>query len=348
MSAGRGGAAGAGGEGEGDGPVRRTTASDRFLRLLAVVPWIASQDGPRIDEVCERFGMTRKQLLDDLQIIPLVGLPPYTPDTLIDVTIEGDRVWLRFADVFARPLRLTPEQGLALVAAGSASRGLPGADPEGPLATALDKVAAVLDVDPDEAVSVALGKSSPGVLETLRRASRERRRVRLDYYAYGRDERTTRTVDPEAVFADEGAWYVRGHCHTAGGERLFRVDRIYGIEVLDERFEAAATPGGAEVFAPGAETPRVTLDLAPAARWVVETYPVEQVDEREDGSLRVRLAVSATPWLERLLLRLGPAARVVETDDPALRDAARGAARRLLTRYGRRPSLNGRAGSAGG
>ena len=79
------------------------------------MPWIAGQDGPRLDEVCERFGMTRKQLLDDLQIIPLVGLPPYTPDTLIEVTIEGDRVWLRFADVFARPLRLTPEQRGPLV-----------------------------------------------------------------------------------------------------------------------------------------------------------------------------------------------------------------------------------------
>jgi proteasome accessory factor C len=318
----------------GDDPVRRTTASDRFLRLLAVVPWIAAHDGPRIDEVCERFGMTRKQLLDDLQIIPLVGLPPYTPDTLIEVTIEGDRVWLRFADVFARPLRLTPEQGLALVAAGSASRGLPGAEPEGALATALDKVAAVLDVDPDEAVSVALGKTRPGVLDTLRRAASEQQRVRLDYYAYGRDERTWRAVDPHAVFADEGFWYVRGHCHLAGGERLFRVDRIYDIEVLDERFEAPAPAGDPAVFRPGPDVPRVTLDLAPAARWVIETYPVEDVSEQPDGRLRVRLAISARPWLERLLLRLGPAARVVEADEVALREVGRDAARRLLRRYG--------------
>jgi proteasome accessory factor C len=331
-------------------PVRRTTASDRFLRLLTVVPWIAAHDGPRIDEVCERFGMTRKQLLDDLQIIPLVGLPPYTPDTLIEVTIEGDRVWLRFADVFARPLRLTPEQGLALVAAGSASRGLPGAEGDGPLATALDKVAAVLDIDPDEAVSVALGPNRPGVLDTLRRATRERRRVRLDYYAYGRDERRARAVDPHAVFADEGAWYVRGHCHLAGGERLFRVDRIYGIDVLDERFEPPSTDPDhpareAEVFAPGPDVPRVTLDLAPAARWVVETYPVDEVREQPGGRLLVRLAVSATPWLQRLLVRLGPDARVVEADDPALREAGRDAARRLLRRYGRPVAVSNGAGT---
>jgi proteasome accessory factor C len=337
----------------GAGPAHRTTASDRFMRLLTVVPWIAGQDGPTLDEVCERFGMSRKQLLEDLQVVPLVGLPPYTPDTLIDVTVEGDRVWLRFADMFARPLRLTPEQGLALVAAGAAWSDLPGADAEGPLATALAKVARVLDIDPRDAVSVALaGRTRPGLLDTLRRAVADHRRVRLDYYTYGADRRTTRDVDPYAVFADEGAWYVRGYCHLATAERLFRVDRINEAELLDVTFpappagRAGASAGlagadggrrgrGGEVFAPGPDVPRVTLDLAPAARWVVEAYPVDDVTEREGGWLRVRLAVSARPWLERLLLRLGPHACLVDADGADLLTAGPDVARRILRRYGR-------------
>lgn len=315
------------------GPIGRTTASDRLARLLTLLPWIASHDGPRLDEVCRRFGLGRKQLLDDLEIVPLVGLPPYTPDTMIEVTIEGDRVWLRFADVFARPLRLTPEQGLALVAASSAWRGLPGADADGPLATALDKVAAVLGVDPAEAVSVTLGATRPGLLETLRAAVAQHRRVRLDYYAYSRDERTSREVDPHAVFAHQGAWYLRGHCHLAGGSRLFRVDRIYDADVLEETFYPPSNLADG-VFDPAPQVPRVTLRLPAAARWVVETFPVEDVREHDDGRLDVRLAVSATPWLERLLVRLGPAAEVVQADDPRLRTAGRDAARRLLARYG--------------
>ncbi len=324
-------------------PVHRTTASDRFLRLLTIVPWIAGQDGPTLDEVCARFGMTRKQLLDDLQVVPLVGLPPYTPDTLIDVTIEGDRVWLRFADMFARPLRLTPEQGLALVAAGAAWTGLPGADAEGPLATALDKVAGVLGIDPGDAVSVALaGNTRPDLLDTLRRGVADRRRLRIDYYTYGRDERTTREVDPYAVFADEGAWYMRGYCHLAGGERTFRVDRINEAELLDAGFavgeEAARWADRAgEVFTAAPELPRVTLDLAPVARWVVEAYPADEVTELDGGRLRARLAVSARPWLERLLVRLGPHVRIVAADDPALLSAGPDVARRILARYKEAP-----------
>lgn len=328
----------------------RTTASDRVARMLAMVPWIASHDGPTVDEICQRFQVSRPKLLEDLEVLSLVGVPPYTPDTLIEVTMEGDRVWLRFADVFARPLHLTPEQGLALVVAGRASQGLPGTEAGGPLATALAKVADVLGIDPDDAVSVALGETRPGVLDGLRQATRDRRRVRLDYYAYTSDHRSTRDVDPHAVFAHDGAWYVRGYCHQARDQRLFRIDRIYGVEVLDETFGAPPASADGEpsaagvVFTPRPETPQVTLDLAPAARWVVETYPVDDVQPAPggpDGWLRVRLWVSATPWLERLLVRLGPDVRVVDADVAELIDAGRDAARRILGRY-RDPARRGR------
>jgi proteasome accessory factor C len=322
-------------------PAVRTSASDRVARLLAMVPWIAAQDGPAVDEVCQRFALSRRKLIEDLEVLMMVGVPPYTPDTLIDVVIEGDRVWLRFADVFSRPLHLTPEQGLALVAAGSASQGLPGGEPHGPLATALGKLAGVLGVDPAEAVSVTLGESRPGVLDALRTAAAEGRRVRIDYYSYGRDERTTRTVDPHAVYAQGGAWYLRGYCHRARDLRQFRVERVVDVQVLDETFDqeaATATAGGAGAgaeFVPGPDVPRVTLDLAPAAAWVVETYPVDEVSDLDHGWRRVRLAVTARPWLERLLVRLGRHARVVEADDPDLLTAGPAAARRILDRYRR-------------
>lgn len=311
----------------------RATASTRVARLLAIVPWIAGRDGPLIDEVCERFAVPRAKLLEDLDALMYVGVPPYTPDALIEVTIEGDRVWLRFADVFARPLHLTPEQGLALVAAGAASRGLPGAEAEGPLTTALAKLAGVLGVEPGEAVSVTLGETRPGVLEALRSAVADRRRVRLDYYAYGRDQRDVREVDPYAVTAHGGAWYLHGYCHRAGDRRLFRVDRIVEVELSGETFAAPPHPDDGSPLALAPELPRVTLDLAPAARWVVETYPVDQVGDVAGGWQRVRMPVTATPWLERLLVRLGGDARVVVADDPAMLDAGRRAARRILARY---------------
>jgi len=297
-----------------------------------MVPWIAAHDGPRVEEVCERFGITPAQLAADLEVVWLVGLPPYTPDALMDVVQEGDRVWIHYADVFASPQRLTPDQAVALLTAGASVLALPGADVEGALARGVAKLAAVLGVDADQVLDVDLGGAQAEVLEVLRTAVRDHRRVHLDYYSYGRDTRSERDVDPYLVHAEDGSLYVLGHCHLAGGERRFRVDRIAAATLLDDTFDPPATELTAGVFQPDADDPRVVLRLAPGARWVAEVYPVEAVEDRADGHLTVTVAVAATAWYERLLLSLGPEVEVVDAP-AALAGAGRRAAERILDRY---------------
>lgn len=308
------------------------TSAERLQRLLAMVPWIAANDGPTVDDVCARFGLTPAQLAADLEVMWLVGLPPYTPDALIDVVQEGDRVWIHYADVFATPQRLTPDQAVALLTAGASVLALPGADPEGALATGVAKLAAVLGVDAAQVLDVDLGGAQVEVLEVLRQAVREHRRVHLDYYSFGRDQRSERDVDPYVVHAQDGALYVLGHCHQAGGERRFRVDRIAAAELLDATFAPRREPAVAGVFVPDEDDPRVVLRLAPAARWVAEAHPVEDQVEEDGGHLRVTLAIAAEPWFERLLVSLGPDVEVLEAPD-TLRDAGRRAAARILARY---------------
>lgn len=307
----------------------RAGADARLRRLLALVPWVVAADGPTIEEVCTRFGLTEEELIAELDLVWCCGVHPFTPDSLMEVTIQDGRVWIRYADWFDRPLRLTPEEGLALVAAGSALLAVPGADPQGPLARGLRKLADVLGIDPDGAIEVNLGDVSAAVLATLRQAVADHRQVEIDYYVYGRDERTRRVVDPYVVFAAEGEWYLSGWCHRAMAERRFRVDRVRSLALLDRTFEPATTTPNTEVFEARADDPRVVLDLAPRARWVAEQYPMESLEERKGGRLRVTMVVSERAWLERLLLRLGPDAAVVEGAD----GMAGRAATRVLARY---------------
>ncbi|MBV9410525.1 MAG: hypothetical protein JO148_02930, partial [Acidimicrobiia bacterium] len=112
----------------------RKGADEKLQRLLALVPWVASRDGPTLAEVCERFGCTEAELVSDLDRLFMCGLYPYTPDVLIEVDVADGRVWIRYADYFSRPLRLTPAEGLALLAAGKTVQSFPGADESGPLA----------------------------------------------------------------------------------------------------------------------------------------------------------------------------------------------------------------------
>jgi proteasome accessory factor C len=78
--------------------------------------------------------------------------------------------------------------------------------------------------------------------------------------------------------------------------------------------------------------PRVTVRLAPAARWVIETYPVDDIGEPDaDGWVVARLPVASDRWLERVLVRLGDRAEVVEPVRYA--ELGRDAAARILARY---------------
>jgi proteasome accessory factor C len=311
----------------------RITANDRVRRMLSIVPWVAARpNGVSIDELCARFEVDRKALIADLTTVSYVGVAPYTPDVQVDVVVEEDRVWIRLPQWFDRPLRLTPEQGLALVAAGQTLLSVQGADPEGPLARGIEKVATTLGVDRDEALDVRLGDAAAGTVNLLQSAVQQRRQVRIGYYTYGRDEHTDRVIDPYRLYADQGQWYVSAYCHLVEGDRIFRVDRISDAATLDTRFPAPDEPPSLAVFRPSDSDPRITLDLAPPARWVAEQYPTEEHHEREDGNLRVTLAVTAVPWLERLLLRLGPDAVVIEADGD-LAGCAAFAAKRVRARY---------------
>ena len=64
---------------------------------------------------------------------------------------------------------------------------------------------------------------------------------------------------------------------------------------------------------------------------MAEYYPTESVTEDADGSLLITLRVADTAWLQRLVLRLGGYATVVEP--VALGDQIAATARAALAAY---------------
>jgi proteasome accessory factor C len=309
----------------------RPLVGPRLQRVLALVPYVLTHPHVTVSELAARFEVSERELERELELLPMCGLPPYTADRLIDVAVVDGEVTIRLAEYFERPLRLTPAEGLALLAAGRALLAVPGSDPDGPLAHALDKLEGALGARGRLAVDVGGGGDH---LERLTAAAADHERVEIDYYSFARDEMTTRRVDPWRVFHAFGAWYLAAWCHAVDDERLFRVDRVRAVRPTGERFDPPLHDGELPelVYSARPEDPRVTVVLGPAAAWVVESVPHEAAEQLPDGGWRVVLAVSEPAWLERLLLALGDDA-VVEAP-PDLRDLAAGAAARLRSRYG--------------
>ena len=314
----------------------RFSAAERLTRLLSVIPWVARNGGTSLDEISRKFAYPKHDLVGDLtDVVHFVGVPPYTPDTMIEVTIEDERVWIHYADYFNRPMRLQPDEAFALLSAGQLMLGVMGDEDEGsgPLLSALTKLGTALG-DPD-ALEIRLGDAPEETMSILRRAIAAHHQVHIDYYSYGRDQRSERTIDPARFFSDEGQWYVAGYCHLAGADRVFRVDRIRKATLLDTVFDRPTDPPGLQLLDPAAGLPRVTLEVSPGARWVLDQYPHDTSEEIQDGWTRLTLPVAARPWIERLLVRLGPEVRVIDAPEDLGYAGRNAAAARILDRYRR-------------
>ncbi len=58
--------------------------------------------------------------------------------------------------------------------------------------------------------------------------------VEIEYFVASRDEWTTRRIDIRDVQERNGTWYLSGHDYLRGEPRLFRLDHIRSVRVLDE------------------------------------------------------------------------------------------------------------------
>ena len=302
-------------------------SSDRLPRLLALVPYLQAHPGARVEDVAEVFGVTEKQLRSDLELVFLCGLPGHGPGDLIDVSYEGDTVSVSNADTIARPLRLTAQEGLALIVALRTLAELPGIDRGGSVQQALAKLESATGTAADDADKVeVVVEGAEASLAVARQAVTEKRLVHLSYHVPGRDETTERDVDPMRLLLVEGRSYLEGWCRRAEAVRLFRLDRVLAITLLDapseppeEAQERDVTAG---LFQSSPQDVLVTLDLAPDAAWVAEYYPTESITSNGRDGVLATLRTGDTQWVRRLGLRLAGSLTVVAPEALAAEIAA--------------------------
>ena len=326
-------------------PARVSTSSDRLQRLLALVPYVVSRKAVGLSETAAAFGVSERELVDDLNMLWCVELRAPDPYCPIDLSYEGGEIVVSQAESIDRPLRLGVDEASALLVALRMLAEVGQVAPVPGLAegSALSRTIAKLEAAAGEAaapsaqVAVQVDRHAErSVAAQLREALATGRRVHLSYYVPGRDEATERDVDPMRLLVVEGRTYLEGWCRRAEGVRVFRLDRVLAVKVLAV---AAEVPREAEpvdvdsgLFRPSPTDLRVVIELSPYGRWVAEYYPCDEVTELGEGRLRVILRTPDGEWVRRLALRLGEDGRVVGPAE-VVADVHREAAA-ALARYG--------------
>ena len=293
-----------------------TPAAGQLNRIVQLVAELSRRErnGEQplsIAEVAASLGASAQDIERDLRTLTSAG-DSADQDWLGSLSVfqEGNTVGVSSLGPFRRPIRLTPEELLAIQV---------GLSMENDGGTLSHELAALLEL-PDggaDAVSAAqaTGPDEGRVVDLARRAARERRCLEILYSGARAGEPIRRTIEVHQVMGDGGHWYLVAWCRNANAPRRFRAERVLEARLLDEPFvprpELSESEAGHEVFAASEDAQReVVVRFTPAiARWLFEDHPSAERDAQ--GGVTVRYAVAEPAWLLRTVLQYGAEAEVV-------------------------------------
>jgi len=217
--------------------------SSPTARALLALELIQASPGITAERLGDRLGVSERAARRYVAILREAGVP-------ID-SVRGPYGGYRVGrGLRLPPLMFTATEALGLVMAVLEAHGASQGTGHGddPVDTAVGKMVRVLPENvarPLEALRhVAARRTDPDpphpeTTATLVRASADQRRVRIGY-ALGPHRERTLQVDPWAVVVRHGRWYVLGWSHAADARRLYRIDRVRSVEVLDDPFTPPA------------------------------------------------------------------------------------------------------------
>ena len=299
----------------------RSSGCSRWCRTCATATASPSTTSPATS------GCKPAQIVKDLKVLWFCGLPNSVSGDMIDIDMEAldgeGVVKLSNADYLTRPLRLAPHEALALMVALRALREVSAPGERDVVDRALKKIeAAAGDVgERAAAVDIHIDPVDTQIRVAVEQALREGRRLAITYYTPSRDETSDREVDPMRLIFFEGHSYLEAWCLRAEEVRMFRLDRMRGCRGArasrrprPPMRRRSTCPTGCS--SPTRPTRSAVLELQPQARWVADYYPVE---DRRASCPTVGCGSSCrfsnNGWLERLVLRLGGHAKLLEPDE---------------------------------
>ena len=99
-----------------------------------------------------------------------------------------------------------------------------------------DKIRGVYSGSKQEENELNLKEENGKKYNLLTKAIREKRKVKILYYSYGKGE-NERIIDPAEMFLFQDGWYCAAFCEKKQDIRHFELKRIIKYELLNEKYE---------------------------------------------------------------------------------------------------------------
>ncbi len=324
---------------------------DQLARQWRIIREIeASPNGLTVSEIASREETGIRTIYRDLEALQDAGFPLYTE------RVERSNRWA-FVDTFKFkiPAPFTLTELMSLYVYKDLVRFLKGTPFFDSLESVFRKIQATL---PPQALSYLdqiqsvfhvgirpykeYGKFRE-ILNQVSTAALECRCIEMVYHSLHRKEKTIRKVDPYKVWFYDGTIYLIGHCHLRDEVRMFVLDRINLINVINERFKIPKDFSLDEFMRHSFkvmhdELYTVKVRISPGwARWVGEKiwHESQKAKKSGDGSLELTFQVAGLDEIKRWILSFGPECVVLEPE--GLRKLVQQDLKRNLAQYSRPP-----------
>lgn len=313
---------------------------NRTDRLVAMVLHLQGRRVVRAAELARHFEVTERTIYRDIAALGEAGVP---------ITGEAGVGYCLMKGYQLPPVMFTAEEATALFVGGELVKQFTDASLHGPMASALDKLRAVLPRDRQDHVEKLVsrtivrgraGRNAPAAAQrwflTVQQGVVLRRVLRMTYRGLERDEDTQRDTEPLGVVFYGGAWYLVAWCRLRKGIRHFRVDRIRRLELLPVTFAPREDFSLAEHMSRSAAGEqslpvRVWFHDYAQERAQRESYATLIEEQRRHGGAEYTLYSYSLEWTAQWLLSFGERAEAVAP--PELRALVRAAAEKIAGKH---------------
>lgn len=294
---------------------------NRTDRLVAMVMHLQGRRVVRAAELAAHFEVTERTVYRDIAALSEAGVP---------IRGEAGVGYSLMKGYQLPPVMFTAEEASALFVGGELVREFTDASLHGPMASALEKLRAVLPRDRQDQVARMLGNTL--VVGGSRRAAPEAagqrwlytvqqgvvlgRVLRLRYHGRERAQDTQRDVEPLGVVFYGGAWYLVAWCRLRKDYRHFRIDRIQGLELLPDKFAPRSGFSLAEHMRESEAREQtlevsIWLDRRTQERARLESSATLIPGRERDGGREFTLYTYSLDWMAQWLLSFGTGAEAL-------------------------------------
>lgn len=297
----------------------------KIERLIGIITTLQQKEKVTAPYLAEKFEVSRRTINRDIEDICRAGIPI--------VTTQGANGGISLMEGFALDTTVFTRQELSAVFTGLKTLdSISFSQNANKLAS---KMGAKDAVDLTDHMTIDLAsfyKSSLSAkIELIKKAISERRCLLFRYY-YNKGE-ADKLIEPYRIFFMWSDWYVFGYCKQRQDFRLYKLRRLWDLQISEECYEVRSIPGEKLQFGLHmTDDYFITAIYDPSVKYkLVEEYGPDSFTVMDDGKLYAKWGFSSADDALSWFLSLGDKVKVIEP--PEMVEKMKGTLSSVLGKY---------------